>query len=187
MGRRRFTGRFLLRFTRFWYAFWTVSRSLVLRLRTLGLPAYRYVPLKDPSKDIRLVTVLPGGCGDDIIIRIRHVALESRKPSSSPPLTIQEIHNTLQEPWAAYETIEGRCLFMCTGAYGEGDPTWNHPNPNTECSKYERVAEVSRSPADGFTFDALSYVWGTYSWFRQRRALVECSEVSSISPSTSCY
>ncbi|KAJ8132725.1 hypothetical protein O1611_g898 [Lasiodiplodia mahajangana] len=148
----------------------------MLRLRTLGLPRYRYAPLKDPLKDIRLATVLPGDYDDEIIIRVQHVALESRRSIASSRLSIHEIQRTLPVPWVAHETIEGRCLFLRTKAYGEGDPTWDHPNPDIERSIYERDAEPSILPTGGIAFDALSYVWGNYSWLRQRRAFVEYSE-----------
>ncbi|KAI1119933.1 heterokaryon incompatibility protein-domain-containing protein [Nemania abortiva] len=180
MGWRRFPKRFLLRCSRFWRELWTVSRSLVLRLRALGLPAYQYAPLEDPFKDIRLATVLPGGYDDDILIRIQHVTLDSETPVPLPRLSIQEIQSTLPKPWVAYETIEGRCLFLRTKAYGEGDPTWDHPTPDIERSTYERDAAASQLPANGVAFDALSYVWGTYSWYRQRRAFVEYSEGAKL-------
>ncbi|KAI0545335.1 heterokaryon incompatibility protein-domain-containing protein [Xylaria curta] len=180
MGWRQFPGRFLLKCMRFWHVFWTISRSLVLRLRTLGLPAYQYASLKDPLKDIRLATVLPGGHHDDILIRIQHIALEPRKLIPSPRSSIQEIQNMLPEPWVAHETIEGRCLFLRTKTHGEGDPTWDYPIPGIERSTYEGDAEASQLPADGVPFNALSYVWGSYSWFRQRRAFVECSEQGKL-------
>ncbi|KAI0096631.1 heterokaryon incompatibility protein-domain-containing protein [Nemania sp. FL0031] len=176
MGWHQYSQELLLRCTQFWHAFWTVSRSLILRSRTLRLPSYQYASLQDPSKDIRLATVLPGGYGDDIIIRIQHVTLQSRRPIPSLRLSIQEIQSTLPASWVAHETIEGRCLFLRTKIYGEGDPTWDHPNPDIERSVYQRGTEASRLPADGVVFDALSYVWGSYSWLRQRRALVEYSE-----------
>lgn len=175
---------FLLRCTRFWRGFWIVSRNLAFRLGTVYLPAYQYAPLED--QDIRLVTVLPGSYDDDIALRIQHVALEPRNALPPSRLSVKEIQKTLSEPWIVRDTIEGRYLFLRQGANGDSNPTWDHPNLDMEHSEYGRHAEEPQPRACGVAFDALSYVWGTYSWLRQRRAFVECTEVSGAVPGASC-
>ncbi|KAI3326839.1 heterokaryon incompatibility protein-domain-containing protein [Xylariaceae sp. AK1471] len=77
--------------------------------------------------------------------------------------------------------MEGRCLFLRITTYGEGDPTWEHPNPNIERAIYEQNTEACQPPTAELTFDALSYVWGNSRWFHRRTVLVECFEASGAS------
>ncbi|KAI0445124.1 heterokaryon incompatibility protein-domain-containing protein [Xylaria telfairii] len=73
-------------------------------------------------------------------------------------------------------TKQGRCLFLRESVYGEGDATWDHPDPSVD----RRVYELDDETRPVAMFDALSYVWGTASLLRRRVALVEHSTAGKV-------
>ncbi|KAI1280101.1 heterokaryon incompatibility protein-domain-containing protein [Xylaria sp. FL0933] len=153
-----------------WRGFCKICYSWAVAFRW---PAYRYRYLDDPNKDIRIATIIPGRYGDSIRLHIHHVVLEELSSTCSKPrrLAIDEIQKTLPDGWTAYETIEGRCLFV-----SDNDVTWDHPTPNVEHSFYTLDPVANQASPSGVSFEALSYVWGVPSWWRRRTVLVACTD-----------
>ncbi|KAJ3575182.1 hypothetical protein NPX13_g4120 [Xylaria arbuscula] len=147
-----------------------------------GYPAYQYAPLENPDRDIRLAIILPGKQDDDVKIRIRHAPLDTYRAVQPRRLIGEDIQKTLPAGWKARVTMNGeRCLFLRERASGaEGDPQWEHPDPSIERSVYTLEDATHPSSAPAVEFNALSYVWGTPSWFHRKRALVESSTAGEV-------
>lgn len=128
------------------------------------LDDYKYSSLV--GQDIRMLELLPGDGDEDVMIRIRHCALqEAREPSKEDPrMSLIALRETLPQGWHVYETLEGRYLFL----YGSSEThewttsTWRHPDPNFDASKYGEVpaTEEYEEDLEKSQFEALSYAWG---------------------------
>ncbi|KAK5626328.1 hypothetical protein RRF57_002043 [Xylaria bambusicola] len=153
--------------------------SIIYETMLWGYPAYEYLPLQNPDRDIRLAILLPGKEDDEIKLRIRHAPLDTLRAAQPRKLVVEEIQDTLPAGWKAHLTLDReRCLFLRERADGEGDAQWEHPDSEVERSIY--TLEDSAHPASTLAaeFHALSYVWGTPSWFHRKRALVESSSMA---------
>ncbi|KAI0120886.1 HET-domain-containing protein [Hypoxylon sp. NC0597] len=136
---------------------------------------YKYAPLKSPSRDIRLVTILPGEFDDPIRIEITHAQLESHSQDNEPKrLSLKEIQKTLPEDWTAHENLEGRVIFW---NHCEGYPSWSHPDPGFPRDKCDLINQEDRKSK--LKYEALSYVWGSSE--RCRTAIVvESREITGL-------
>lgn len=123
---------------------------------------YKYAPLDQMSRAIRLLTLLPGSHGDPIRIRIVPALLPDETELPSNRASIAEIRDSLPSVWNAYETLGGRILFQ--KLQEPFSTSWDHPTDPTFAK--EKHSESSRQPDDGqhhdtTTWEALSYEWGT--------------------------
>ncbi|KAI0839984.1 HET-domain-containing protein [Hypoxylon sp. FL0890] len=140
---------------------------------------YKYTPLESPSRDIRLVTILPGKFKDRIRIKITHARLDPPVQDDEPKrLSLKEIRGTIPYGWRAFETFEGRVIFWNNE---EEYTTWSHPDPNFPRDKYDPVdRQGEQSRVD---YEALSYTWGTSE--SPGTAVVESSETDTGSGTNS--
>lgn len=113
-----------------------------------------------------MLELLPGDGDEDVMIRIRHCALqEARGPSKEDPrMSLTALRGTLPQGWHVHKTIEGRYLFLYRSSetHEWTTSTWRHPEPNFDTSKYEEVPETEEYEEDleKSQFEALSYAWG---------------------------
>ena len=122
---------------------------------------YEYKQLLDPAKDLRLVTLLPGGGDEQIKIRIAHAHLESSASPYKNGQHLKHARTSLPCDWEAYESLEGRILYIHKDAAGTISTSWQHPNasfaPLAEVVRTKRKEEV---PGQAVDYEALSYIWG---------------------------
>ncbi len=127
-------------------------------VRSHGLEPYRYAPLADSAKDIRLVELLPGGPLDEVRVKIYHVALEELTKPARKQMTLAQIKALLPPRWDVSETIEGRFIFLEDKNPG-WRPQWKPPIDALEPSSYMLPADVNRDFKP--RYEALSYTWGS--------------------------
>jgi hypothetical protein len=121
------------------------------------MASYRYSQLVDATKDIRLITLLPGLISEDIKITITETPLGGYQQQPCPDrLSLQQIRETLPDGWEVYETTEGRYFFNPE----KGGTSWVHPDAHIERSSYELPPDELNSRS-GPEYEALSYTWGT--------------------------
>ncbi|KAI1410744.1 HET-domain-containing protein [Hypoxylon sp. FL1857] len=134
---------------------------------------YKYTPLESPSRDIRLVTILPGKFDDPIRVKITHAQLDPPVQEDKPKrMSLKEIRQTLPEGCKAYETLEGRVIFNTRNEDGRWRTTWSHPDPSFPRDKYDPVDQGDAQSK--LNYEALSYTWGSSK--SRRTAIVEGSE-----------
>lgn len=126
---------------------------------------FQYRPLANPSEDIRLLSLLHGEGSQPVRVLLRHTFFPpedeeaAKKDISARERTISEIEETLPPGWTAFETYEGRCLFLQEAT---GKTSWTHPDRNTA----PPILLEPRRPPPALTgctipaYEALSYLWG---------------------------
>ncbi|KAH7310530.1 heterokaryon incompatibility protein-domain-containing protein [Stachybotrys elegans] len=120
---------------------------------------YTYSKLTDPAKDIRLVTILPGGEDDGLKLRITHVSLERLDHRHEPARDLDHARESFPEGWEAYKSLEGRILYIHKQKSLILSTTWQHPN--SSFTPLEQSTEaVKGTRGQGPTYEALSYIWG---------------------------
>ncbi|KAK1756483.1 heterokaryon incompatibility protein-domain-containing protein [Echria macrotheca] len=121
------------------------------------LEPYRYRPLTDPERDIRLLKLCPGELGEPIRISIFHTTLEDEPKPKRPPtrMTLGEMTDKLPPGWRVLETIEGRYIF----SHRDFGRTWECPVKDIDPSKY--TVSDDDIPCFELQYEALSYTWGT--------------------------
>ncbi|GAP85662.1 putative heterokaryon incompatibility [Rosellinia necatrix] len=122
------------------------------------MSTYSYRILRNPSQEIRLVTLLPGEFQTNIRIQIHHaILLGSTDPSENTTNTesLSEAQLFLTPPWIAYKTIEGRIVYFNDDTHFS---TWLHPNPAYNNRETGGTRNSQTSPIQ---FEALSYTWGS--------------------------
>ena len=120
---------------------------------------YRYTPLDDTSRDIRLVNLHPGEFDEGIRLEIFHTAIPT--PSSADTrLSLQEIQETVNPPWIARETLVGQFLFKNKSLK---PAVWyhQHPNPSFDPTKYKISEKDTHTSNTAISYEALSYTWGS--------------------------
>ena len=83
-------------------------RTGLLLLYAFIMHSYQYSRLNENTKEIRLLTLLPGCGEDELCISLAHVPL--LPPNSAPDatkLSVVELQSTLPLNWKARETLEG--------------------------------------------------------------------------------
>ncbi|KAE9368957.1 hypothetical protein N431DRAFT_382768 [Stipitochalara longipes BDJ] len=122
---------------------------------------YEYKKLTEPTKDLRLVTLLPGEGEEHIKLRITHASLErSARPYRSDQ-HLKHARTSLPSDWEAYEALERRILYVHKDAAGTTSTSWQHPD-----AKFTPIENVAKSTSkEEFSgqevgYEALSYIWG---------------------------
>ena len=121
---------------------------------------YQYTKLLDPSKEIRLLNLLPGEFSDPIRFTMRNASYippSIEEPSNSNRISLNELQRTLPPDWHAHETLEGRYIFRFRSG-PDGDTSWNHPDPQFNSRLLD---DSGNRPVFEPEFEALSYVWGS--------------------------
>ncbi|KAK0657837.1 heterokaryon incompatibility protein-domain-containing protein [Cercophora newfieldiana] len=123
------------------------------------LEPYRYRPLANPGRDIRLLNLMPGQPEDPIRISIFHTTLSDEPQPKRPPtrLPIAEIKAKLPRRWKVEETIEGRYIFN-GGRNRAKRWQWEFPNDDLDPSLYNTSDDDI--PCFQPHYEALSYTWG---------------------------
>ncbi|KAK3324560.1 heterokaryon incompatibility protein-domain-containing protein [Cercophora scortea] len=132
-------------------------------IATRSVDHYTYNRLQDGSRDIRLITLVPGADHDPILVHITHTQIpdydESASSSSSSSQTLKEIEANLPPGWAVYETWEGPLIYVNKEL---DTASWRHPS--SQCrddpgATHPRttVQDVPGTPV----YEALSYTWGS--------------------------
>lgn len=122
---------------------------------------YEYKKLADPTTDIRLVTILPGGEDDGIKLRITQVSLGIPDRSRGRGQHLDHARASLPSGWEAHESLEGRILYIHKSDAGITSTAWQHPNPSF--TPLQDIAETTKKEevqGQGATYEALSYIWG---------------------------
>ncbi|KAK0724614.1 heterokaryon incompatibility protein-domain-containing protein [Lasiosphaeris hirsuta] len=129
------------------------SKGLIKSGSIRSLDNYEYSDLRDGTKDIRLITLLPGGDDEPIAIQIKHARLpEYVEQLSSGKQALKEIQKTLPAGWVAYETWEGPYIYVNEDLDAS---SWSHP-----VSRELDVARTSTQDVPGTPyFEALSTLW----------------------------
>jgi hypothetical protein len=117
-----------------------------------GMNVYKYQPL-DPTKDIRLIKVLPGQPQDKLQIEIHHTVLQATERSPLQRLYISALRKTLPDGWDVHETIDHDYLFRNKATE---DTSWNHPSPEIESTLYTPLPEYPDTRFEP-SYEALSY------------------------------
>lgn len=139
---------------------------------TRSLPEFTYLPLSEPSTDIRLLTLLPGIHHDPIDVQINHARLSDREDLSENRFSqeeIDKINRSLPAGWVAHETLGHRVIFTNSKL---DLSSWEHPSilnfrtrSNTEGLPKEAYTEIP-------DYEALSYTWGSPN---SRKAIFVCA------------
>ena len=142
---------------------------------------YEYKPLDPSSRDIRLVTVLPGQFDDPIHIKISHVELVSPPDTTPKRPPLEDIRKTLPKTWDVYESLERRLVFR---NLKDGYCTWNHPDPSIARDKYDPVVTEANNDQRlrMLQYEALSYTWGLTP-FTKKVIVEEESDEGAPAPS----
>ena len=121
---------------------------------------YQYKPLNPSTKDIRLVTILPGQFDDAVHVKISHVELVPPPETKFQRPPLEKIKKTLPEGWELFETLERRLVYRKTSEWK--NVTWKHPDPDFDVDTYDPVsAEATRDKSPPrVEYEALSYCWG---------------------------
>ena len=122
---------------------------------------YEYKKLPEPTKDLRLVTILPGEGDEQIKLRITHAALERSASPRSNDQHLKDARTTLPSDWEAYEALEGRILYIHKDAAGTISTSWQHPDARfTPLVDVVKMTGDEEAPGQGVSYEALSYIWG---------------------------
>ncbi|KAH8777850.1 heterokaryon incompatibility protein [Diaporthe sp. PMI_573] len=119
------------------------------------LQPYKYRPLKDAERDIRIIEVLPGQFDDSLRVKIHHASLTEPRGVVDPRMTIHQLKATLPKGWELYHTPEGRYLFWNAE---DGTTTWEHPDPRVDKATYALPTSCEKLDSH---YEAVSYVWGS--------------------------
>ncbi len=122
---------------------------------------YEYKKLAEPTKDLRLVTLLPGEGNEHIKLRITHASLERSARPHRNDQHLNYARTSLPRDWEAYEAIEGRILHIHKGAAGTISTSWQHPNSSfTPSVNVVTKINEEKVPDEGLNYEALSHIWG---------------------------
>lgn len=119
---------------------------------------FKYDPLENVTKEIRLIHLLPGKAHDHLRIDIFSRELVAAKQDRTNRLSRDDIQQTLPAHWDVSQTVEGRLLFI-RGTDNVTITTWEHPIKDFDKSRFNTPVIGGLSPPS-FSFEALSYVWG---------------------------
>ena len=127
-----------------------------------GLAEYKYSGLSDPTRNIRVIRLLPSSFDDDVKILIQEVTLEcaaTQEPTNR--LSLKELQATIPKHtrWRVYKTLDDRFVFSKPTPNGFKF-SYIHPSPNFDKTKYQRPPDILHG---GPPYEALSYVWGSES------------------------
>jgi len=120
---------------------------------------YVYKKFAEPTKEIRLVTILPGQGDEHIRLRITHVILERSPRPQKNDQHLKHAQKGLPNSWEASEALEGRILYI--HKEGTGTTTsWLHPD-----ATFAPIVDVNETGQDlvpdrVVDYEALSYIWG---------------------------
>jgi hypothetical protein len=139
-----------------------------------GLGLFQYSELADPSRDIRVVELLPGEFNDAIRIMIRHRTLVEKTGPLSRQVGLKELQLALSGSpgWEVQQLRSGRYLFINNADGKVWETKWRHPNPDVDPSLVEMPVAHGEP-----TYEAVSYVWGS-----QKSS--DCVVVESTCPPT---
>ncbi|KAJ8069679.1 hypothetical protein OCU04_000107 [Sclerotinia nivalis] len=119
---------------------------------------FKYDPLEDVTRDIRLIRLLPGKAHDHLWIDIFHQELVAAEQDRTNCPSRDDVQQTLPTHWEVSQTVEGRLLFT-----RETDSvtitTWKHPIKDLDTFRFNTPVIGALSPPSS-SFEALSYVWG---------------------------
>lgn len=122
---------------------------------------YQYEKLLDPTRDIRLATLLPGEGDNPITLRITNTALERYEILQESDQRLDDARKTLPSGWDAYQTLDSRILFVHKDAVESTVTSWKHPNASTGAStEVAKTASGEEFPGQGADYEVLSYTWG---------------------------
>ena len=125
---------------------------------------YLYSAL-DVSREIRLLTLLPGSPGEHIHARIFQTPLvvpEGYEDLNQRDVALDtRIQRTLPPQWTARRTLEGDVLFHYADPDGKADQSsWTHPSVGVDCIWKGRQSDGNVDLSLP-TYEALSYTWGS--------------------------
>lgn len=123
------------------------------------LEYFQYSPLANPTRDIRIIELLPGHFDDDIRICLRHTPLVEPQTKPTGRLSVKELSQPLSdlENHVIHYTRDDRFVFE-TRRNGKCQYSWTHPVSTFAKAKYLIRDEVHHGDP---TYEALSYIWGT--------------------------
>ncbi|KAL2061762.1 hypothetical protein VTL71DRAFT_7140 [Oculimacula yallundae] len=119
---------------------------------------YAYKPLAEPTKDIRLVTLLPGEGDDKIKLRFSQTSLERAVVPHRSGRELKHARASLPKDWEAYDTLEGRIIYIQKDIAGNIATSWQHPEGNYTPSAEKGTDD--RAPSQEVPYEAVSYIWG---------------------------
>jgi hypothetical protein len=138
-------------------------------------PLYAYSELRDPDRDVRLVTLHPGEFGEEISLSIDPYTLDTTGPDhrrrSPRQLGAKQLEPGLPDGWSVYETVEDEIFFYYEEENGKNwRCQWTHPDPAFDHSSYQR-GEINFTAEEGqqhhigsprLKYEALSYTWASH-------------------------
>ena len=118
---------------------------------------FKYTPLDEHIKQIRLLTLHPADYDQKLQLSLRTVTLSNPGVIQRKRLTTNELQKTLPPDWVVEETAQYKYRYI----FADTDETrWTHPDPESDPATWQDLEEL---PPSGFepAFEALSYSWGS--------------------------
>ncbi|KAH8598663.1 heterokaryon incompatibility protein-domain-containing protein [Bisporella sp. PMI_857] len=122
---------------------------------------YEYKKLAEPTKDVRLVTLLPGEGDERIKLRITQATLERSARLHRNGQHLKHARTSLPSDWEAYEALEGRILYIHKDATGTMSTSLQYPDGSiTPLVNIVKKTSEEGVPSREVDYEALSYIWG---------------------------
>ena len=80
--------------------------------RLESLPDYEYSPLPDPTRDVRLVELLPANFDDDVRIRIHYSTLTPPPKGPGWREELHEVRKDLPKGWEVFQTVSEFAIWV---------------------------------------------------------------------------
>lgn len=119
------------------------------------LENYQYARLETPSRDIRLVELLPGEFDDEIHIRLQAVSLNGELVPKKRLIPSHLTSELARLGWEVHETLDGRLVFVKLVG-GRVYSQWECPI-DSPADSIVSDEEVDKANCE---YEALSYTWG---------------------------
>ncbi|KAH8587973.1 heterokaryon incompatibility protein-domain-containing protein [Bisporella sp. PMI_857] len=151
---------------------------------------YEYSRLDLESKEIRLVTLLPGAFNDPIRVTISHEPFDVPNVRRIFRVFTADEKASLPPGWSVHENYEGEIIYLYEDPYNNTDcASWTHPVPHVTINKsgVSILSPMATKPI----YEAVSYVWGSVELLESIRvengkSLGESSESLDISKNLAC-
>ncbi|RDL38024.1 uncharacterized protein BP5553_05457 [Venustampulla echinocandica] len=124
------------------------------------LTPYKYSALTPSTKEIRILTLLPGYTDAPIRVTLAHTPLVPPEKRRSKRMSLADLERTLPSGWTVEENVEGHMCFVNETPGDSRGTFWRHPDPYFDRRLYELPLD-HENPGFEPRYEALSYTWGS--------------------------
>ncbi|CZT43817.1 uncharacterized protein RSE6_03905 [Rhynchosporium secalis] len=119
--------------------------------------SYTYKPLAEPASNIRLVSLFPGNGDAPIKIEFSQISLGESSSSCRDGQSLKAARDSLPKDWGAYESLEGRIIYVHKNAARTVSTSWQHPNVQFFQSFEEKKVDI-KAGGNEVVYEAVSHI-----------------------------